>query len=80
MALRTIAIGKLPRIKTVFWEVEAEGSGVQGHPQLHSEFEASLGYIRSCLKKKKNTYKTKPRQKQKQSKTQNINNKNKHNV
>ena len=27
-------------------EVETGGSGVQDHPQLHSEFEASLGYLR----------------------------------
>lgn len=26
------------------WEVEAEGSGVHGHPQLHCEFEANLGF------------------------------------
>ena len=32
------------------WEMEAGGSGVQGHPWLHSEFEASLGYMRPCLK------------------------------
>lgn len=28
------------------------GESVQSHPQLHSEFKASLGYIRSCLKTK----------------------------
>jgi hypothetical protein len=28
------------------------GSGVQAHPQLHSKFEASLGYKRPCLKRK----------------------------
>jgi hypothetical protein len=33
------------------WEVEARGSGVQGHPWLHIEFEVSLGYTTSCLKK-----------------------------
>lgn len=27
-------------------EVEAEGSGAQGHPQLPSEFKTSLEYIR----------------------------------
>lgn len=27
-------------------EVGAEGSGVQGHPWLHEELEASLGYLR----------------------------------
>ena len=27
-------------------KAEAEGSGVQGHPRLHSKFEASLGYIK----------------------------------
>jgi hypothetical protein len=26
------------------YEVQAGGSGFQGHPQPHSEFEASLGY------------------------------------
>jgi hypothetical protein len=30
--------------------VEAEGSGVQGHPLLHCKFVASLAYIRFCLK------------------------------
>lgn len=25
--------------------------GVKDHPQLHMEFEATWGYIRSCLKK-----------------------------
>lgn len=29
--------------KTSTWGVEAGGSGVQGHPWLHSEYEASLG-------------------------------------
>ena len=32
--------------------MEVKGPGVQSHPQLHSEFEASLGYKRPCLKKK----------------------------
>lgn len=27
------------------WEPEAGGSEVQGHPWLHSKFEASLGYV-----------------------------------
>lgn len=31
-------------------EVEAGRSGVQGHPQLHSELKASLGYVRLSLK------------------------------
>lgn len=29
----------------------AEGSQVQGHPQVLSEFESNLGYLRPCLKK-----------------------------
>lgn len=29
------------------WEVEAGGSQVQGHPQLHNEFEASLAYLKT---------------------------------
>lgn len=37
------------------WEVETEGSGVQGFIlQLHSELEASLRYLRLGLKKKTN--------------------------
>lgn len=32
-------------------EVEAEKSEVQDHPQLHSEFKASLGYMKSCQNK-----------------------------
>lgn len=32
------------------WEVEAGGSGVEGHSQLSNEFEASLGSMRPCLK------------------------------
>lgn len=35
------------------WEVEAVKSGVQGHPQLRSELEVSLGYMRPCLRKPK---------------------------
>lgn len=30
-------------------EVEARGLGGQGHPQLHSKLEASLGYMSSRL-------------------------------
>lgn len=32
------------------WKVEAGGCGLQGHPQLRCEFEASLGYLNPCLK------------------------------
>lgn len=28
------------------WEVEARGSDIEGHAQLHSEFEASLSYMK----------------------------------
>lgn len=31
--------------------METGGSGIEGHPGLHGEFEDSLGYIRPCLKK-----------------------------
>lgn len=31
-------------------EVEAGGSDAQGHPQLHRDSEASLGYIEPCPK------------------------------
>lgn len=32
------------------WELEAEGSGVSGHPELQSHLEVSLGYMRPPLK------------------------------
>lgn len=31
----------------------SRGPGVQGQPWLHREFEASLGYVRVCLKRAK---------------------------
>lgn len=34
-------------------EVKAGGPGVEGHPQLHSRFEASLGYMTLGLKQTK---------------------------
>lgn len=34
-------------------EVKAEGSKVQGKPQLHKEFKASMGCMRPCLKTEK---------------------------
>lgn len=33
-------------------DVEARGLGAQGHPQLHREFDASLGYMCLCLRSK----------------------------
>lgn len=35
-------------------ETEVGGSGVLGHPWRHSDFEASLGYTKPCLKNCKN--------------------------
>lgn len=33
------------------WKIKGGGSGgIQGHPWLHNEFEASLSYVRPCLK------------------------------
>lgn len=32
-------------------KVETEESGIQGHSQVHCESEASLGYLKPCLKK-----------------------------
>lgn len=37
------------------WEVEREESGVQGQPQLLSEFEHKVSYLRLSLKKTKQT-------------------------
>lgn len=31
-------------------ELEAEGSGIQDQPQRHSEFKASVGYVRFSVK------------------------------
>lgn len=43
--------------KTHLWsqnlKVEARGSEVHGHFQIHDKFKASLGYMRCCLRKKK---------------------------
>lgn len=37
-------------------KVEAEGSGDKGYPQLHSKFEASLGYCDSASSKQRKIY------------------------
>jgi hypothetical protein len=34
-------------------ELEEGGSGVQGHPQLHSKSEANLSYMEASIQKKK---------------------------
>lgn len=34
------------------WEAKPRGSDVHGHIQLYSKFKASLGYVKTCLKKK----------------------------
>lgn len=31
------------------WEVEAEGSGIQGQSRLHKDLKVTLGYMRPCL-------------------------------
>lgn len=36
----------MPVIPSKTWNLETGGSGIQGHPQLHSKLEASLGYMR----------------------------------
>ena len=33
------------------WVIDAAGSGVEGHPWLHSKLEVSLGCLRSYLKR-----------------------------
>lgn len=33
-------------------EADAGGSGVHGHPELHSKFEASVNYMRPCPQNK----------------------------
>ena len=45
------------------WKVKAGSWGVQGHPWLYSEFEASLGYMRFLIKysKEKKNFKNKSR-------------------
>lgn len=39
-----------PKLFPSSWDVEAGILGVQGQPQIHSEFQASLDYMRCCLK------------------------------
>lgn len=36
------------------WELEAGGLEAQGHPLLHSEFQASLGHMRPCFQNQPN--------------------------
>lgn len=36
------------------WQMEAGGSSVGGHPWLHSDPKANLGYMRPCLNSKQN--------------------------
>lgn len=38
------------------FNMELGRSGVEHHLQLHSVFKASLGFLRSCLKKQENIY------------------------
>lgn len=35
----------------IIWGKEAEKSGIQGQPRVHSKLQNSVGYIRPCLKK-----------------------------
>lgn len=42
---------------------KAESSGVQGHPQLHSELKASLGYVRLPRRRKRRRKKKEKREK-----------------
>lgn len=32
------------------WEMQAQGSEIHGHPQLHMGFKASLGFVKLCLR------------------------------
>lgn len=47
------------------WKGEAVKirNGIQGHPQLHREFDVSLRYMRLYFKKKKSTSQPTPKQK-----------------
>lgn len=40
-----------PAGKPSTWEVKAERTIIQDLPLLHGELEASLGYLRPCLRK-----------------------------
>lgn len=43
----------MPTLTTSTWEVGAGGLEVQVYPQLQSDFNASLGYVRPCLFQKR---------------------------
>lgn len=48
-----------PAWNSSIWEEEAGESEIRGLPQLLSEFEANLGYMRPCLNRKKQEQKRK---------------------
>lgn len=51
------------------WKVRAGGSRIQGHPEVHCKFEASLGHMKPSPKNQNKTKtKTKTKQKTKQNK------------
>lgn len=56
-------LGSIPSTMVIYachpgtWEMEAEGSEVQSQPLLHSKFQASLDYVKSCQERKKSKLK-----------------------
>lgn len=51
-AIRYLSLGMVHIENFSTWVLEATGS-IQGQPQLHSKFKASLRYPRHCFKKGK---------------------------
>lgn len=59
LKIGTSAFGKHPRTSVKVYgchtstrEVEIVGSRLQGSPQLHSEFETSMGYMKTLFQKR----------------------------
>jgi hypothetical protein len=65
--VQSLALHKLGRAIVSTWEVHAGGTEVQGHRRVHSDFKASLDYVRTVSsKRKKKNKKKKKKEKEKE--------------
>lgn len=48
--IRGAAKHDAPCLSSQIWDVEAGGSGIQSHHQLHRQFKGGMSYMNPCLK------------------------------